>query len=145
MKNNRILKMNPDLLKMISSKQITFLSDVNKTIHINKHGKYLYYKLYRLNYFAFVDFISNLHPNKIYMVKPFISVTYKANDPYLVLSRQILLTKYSDPKLFCDYLIEQTSKAFQQFDVDDLEGFYTVLKYKSVIFDFENTSKIQFK
>jgi hypothetical protein len=82
------------------------------------------------------NFIINLESNKIYTLIPFVSIDCRVNDPFLTLSPQILITKNSDPLLLFNYLDDKINFAIDQFNIDRLENFYTVLKYKSVEITF---------
>lgn len=121
----------------ISEKDITFLIDVDKTIHINKMGKYHYHKIFTLNIEALKDFILTLDNDKIYMIMPFISVNCRIVDPYLTLSRQFLLSNQSNYSIIHDYLWSQFEIALRDFGIDEINNsdFYLILKYKSVTFE----------
>lgn len=50
------------------------------------------------------NFISNLDDDKIYTIIPFISFNARYDEPYTVLSQQILVTKQSNPVLIGNYI-----------------------------------------
>jgi hypothetical protein len=147
MSNKKFWEMNPNILKLISTKEVTFLKEVNKTIIIDKNGEFKYFKFDSTWLTDIKDFISSLEDNKIYIIIPFVSMSCKIDDPYLILSRQILITKYSDPIIIHDYLYDKLDTAIDQFNIVDLNklDFNMFLKYKSVIFDFETHRKFNFK
>ena len=45
--NNNKLEINQNILKGFSSTNISFLSDVNKSINVNKYGEFKYFNAYQ--------------------------------------------------------------------------------------------------
>jgi len=133
--------MNLNLLKLISSQQVTFLKDVNKTININNHGEYKYFKIPLMDIKTIFSFIDSLDNEKLYIVIPFISYACKLDDPRLILSRQFLITKYSNELIISDYLNSKLDDAIIDFGMS-LTNYYLIFKYKSVKFDFSNKMKL---
>jgi hypothetical protein len=84
-------------------------------------------------------FIVNLNSVFITII-PFISISRKIDDPYLILSRQILLTKYSNYVTVNDYLVDKINMAIEQFmfNQDGDNHFFLLFKYKKVKFDFKD-------
>ncbi len=63
----------------------------------------------------------------------------KDNDPQIILSKQILLSNNSSPKVIHDYLNYKLEFAIQDFGINNLDNgnyFHLILKYKKVTFDF---------
>jgi hypothetical protein len=46
----------------------------------------------------------------------------KDDDPYIILSKQILMSKYSDPKTISDFLISQSEIAINDFELTSLNN-----------------------
>lgn len=81
-----------DVKRFISTNDISFLTDLNKTIDVDKKGKSYYFKMYRINKEEIDNFILNLDDDKIYLINPLISKHGKYSDPYINLSRQFLVS-----------------------------------------------------
>ena len=88
--------------------------------------------MFRIDIDNIKDFILLLDSEKIYVVIPFISITNKSDDPQIILSRQILITKYSSPLIVHNYINDQLETAIRQFSIDDLQVFYLHLNFKQV-------------
>jgi hypothetical protein len=138
MNNKNILELNQKIFDLISTKEITFLKDVDTKINIIKNGPFLHFKIYNCDLDTIKNFIFNLDYNKIYTLIPLISINAKIEDPLLILSRQILISRNSDPVLLYDFIYERLLFAQDQFEINKLESFYTVFKYKYVEIDFNS-------
>lgn len=58
----------------------------------------------------------------------------KDDDPYIILSKQILMSKYSDPKTISNFLSKQIEIAINDFELTSLNKFhYLIFKYKKVV------------
>jgi hypothetical protein len=78
--------------RFISTNDISFLRDLDKTIDVDKKGKAYYFKMYGINKEEIDNFILNLDDDKIYLVNPLVSRHAKYSDPYINLSRQFLVS-----------------------------------------------------
>src|SRR5438445_542335 len=85
-------------------REISFLYEIDTKLKVNKNGPYKYFKSLIPEIEDIDNFINNLEEHKIYVLIPFISISDKTNDPFMVLSQQILLTKNNDPTLLSGYL-----------------------------------------
>jgi hypothetical protein len=121
-----------NMKKYITTSNITFLSDLDRTVDINKDGKSMYFKLFRINYHEIQNFILNLDNIKIYMANPFITINCNYEDPILVLSRPFLITNESNPKIIYDLLIKQFEKANEDFNIDTESQYFLIINYRSV-------------
>jgi hypothetical protein len=83
-------------LKLISIDDITMLSNIHKEIFINQNNKSNYYEFRGFELDNFSNFVNNLDSNSLYNVIPMISSKGNPQDPYIVLSRSILVSKYSN-------------------------------------------------
>ena len=121
--------------KYISTNDISFLADFDKTIEINKNGKSAYFKMYKFNFNLIEQFINNLDSDKIYMLNPFITINCKYQDPVLNLSRPFLITNNSNSKFIHDYLFTQYETAWNDFEMNMEQSYYLIFYYKSVELD----------
>jgi hypothetical protein len=131
-----------NLLSYVSTDKITFLINLDKTINVNKSGKYLHYKMFRLDKFNIDNFLSNLDPDKLYMFIPLITINAEISKPYLTLSRQILCSTQSNSSTISNFLNSQLDSFFEEFKIDKFEDdyYYTIFKYKAISLD-ERTFK----
>jgi hypothetical protein len=120
-----------NLKKYITTKHITFLIDIDKSINVDKTGKYLYFKSSNIENDNISNFITNLDNDGIYLVNPLISVNCKYNDPYLTLSRQFLISNESNSVLIYNYLFQQMEIAVNSFNFE-LDSYFLLFKYKKV-------------
>lgn len=102
--------------KNFSNDKITFLIDIDKSLHIDKTAKYKYYKMYGLNKIHIDNFISNIRSNDTFLIHPFVSINCFIDEPMLNLSRQFLVSYLSNPKLIHDYLFAKIDQAADEFD-----------------------------
>jgi hypothetical protein len=126
--------------KNISTGNISFLIDVDRSINIDKSGKNYHFTIFQVNIDLITNFIINLEDDKIYLIIPLISINRRYNDPYLTLSRQFLISNKSDPNLISDYILEQIDKTENDFEFK-LDKFFLILKYKPVYLDYRIFSK----
>jgi hypothetical protein len=83
------------------------LKDVRKDIIFDKRGKFKYFFIPFFNIKGLEEFISNLDDESLYTVIPVLSMYGRNEDPHIILSTQILMSNYSDPKIISDYLNKQ--------------------------------------
>lgn len=139
--NNNINQMNDNILKVFSSKQVSFLADVNKSIQINKYGEFKYFNIFRINSTDIQNFLSNLDNQKVYTVIPIMSINKSFDDPYFILSKQILVTRYSNPQIITQFLVNKINRTDELFSFNELQYFWVTLKYKAIDLDFDNYAK----
>jgi|ERR1700677_116385 hypothetical protein len=129
------------ILNLISTREITMLKDIDTTIKINKIGKFNHFYIPNMEIRGINNFISKLEVDSVYSVIPFVSMLGRANDPYIVLSKQILISNNSSSKVIQDYLDYKLNHAIQDFGLMNLDGsnyFQLIFKYKKVTLDFSN-------
>jgi hypothetical protein len=114
----------PTLFKVFSQNQISLLSDIHKSIKIDAYGEFKHFKMFRINFEQVSNFLDNLDNNKIYTVIPIISINNNIDEPFITLSRQILVTKHSNPVTVTEFLMEKFSKAELLFDMGDSLQYY---------------------
>lgn len=77
-----------------------------------------------------------LDDTKVYTLIPFISINNRSDEPYLILSQQILVTSYSNSLNITNYISRKIEQSFYFFNINELETFNIVLKYKQVELNF---------
>ncbi len=113
--------MNIEILKRTSSKDVTFLKDVNNLIDVIKVGKFKHHYILNTQINLISDFINNLKDDSIYTIIPLISMFGKDEDQHIILSK---------------HLISKLGIAIQDFDINNLEtDYYLIFKFRKVIFD----------
>src|ERR1700704_1512004 len=122
-----IQEMNIKMFKIISTKEINYLKDLDKRIHINKYGKFNHYKIY--------NFIYELEEDKVYTLIPFISKNDRPDEPYIILSQQILVTYNSNPVLLTNYINNKISDTINLYNINKLEV-TIIFKFKKLKFNF---------
>jgi len=122
-----------ELFKRTSNTQITFLKDIKNHIKTDKSGKFKYFYISYFQIKRIEDFILNLDDNSLYTVIPILSIFGKDEDPHLILSKQILITKFSNPLIIKEFLNDQLNKAFIEFDFNiDNKYHYLIFKFKKI-------------
>lgn len=139
--NQKVLETNRKLFDLISTKNITFLNNLNDKIKIIKDGKFIYFKNFLLDIDSIENFLIQLDSDKIYTVIPILSINDRKDQPFIVLSQQILVTKFSNPKLLYNYINEKLISSEDLFNMEQMNRYYTILKYKAVEIDFESYKK----
>lgn len=124
--------MNLDLLKSTSNLKITFLSDINHCIDIQKQGRFKFYINFNFDIKLIQDFIDQLDEHEIYLMIPLISKFAKDNDPHIILSKQILVTKYSNYITINKFLMDQLDLCLEDYNFDKIDNFFLIFKYKKV-------------
>lgn len=123
-----------DLLKSTSTTRIALLMDVKPSIQIDKRGKFKHFYIPFLNRNGINNFISSLDDSNFYTVIPLISMYGRDEHPHIILSKQILLSAYSNPNIVSEYLDKQLDIAIDDFDFKFKDKFhYLIFKYKKII------------
>ena len=138
------------IFELISTKEITFLKDLDRRISINKTGKF-YYKSNKytveLDTSIVRNFLHSLDTDSIYTLILILSANNTSDQPYIVLSKQILITKYSNTLIIHNYIENKINDAIVLYNIDEIENFNIVFKYKKVDIQFNqfNTFNNTFK
>lgn len=119
----------------LSTTQITFLVDINKSIDIDKSEKFSYFRINAINLAQITSFIINIRKDDIILIQPLISVNLRITDPYLTLSRFFLVTNMSNPGIVYNFLYDQIKSAEDDFNIDLEEvPYFSIFKWKRVYF-----------
>jgi len=129
--NEKVKEINKIMFNIISTKDITYLKDLDKRIKLNKYGKFNYWKIYELNNSKIWQFLYELEDNKVYTLIPFISRNNRPDEPYIILSQQILITSNSSSLLLTNYIDDKIKDVINLYNIKDLEG-VLIFKYKKV-------------
>lgn len=127
--------------EIISNNEITFLKDIPDNITINKYGKFCYYKFLELDINNILKFLYELEDNEIYTLIPFITKNNKPDQPYIILSQQILITKNSNSRSIVKYIYNKCMDTLDLYNIDKLEDTTIVFKFKKIEFTSEDNNK----
>jgi hypothetical protein len=72
---------------------------------------------------------------------PFISKNNRIDEPYMILSQQLLVTLRSNPMVISHYINMKIEQSLTLYNIDELERFNIVFKYKEVKFQFDRYNK----
>jgi alanyl-tRNA synthetase len=140
----KIQQMKNKLFDLISTKEITYLKELNKNIKINKEGKFYYSKIIEINNSNLRDFLSNLDDKSIKTLIILYSKDDKTDEPYIVLTQQILITNNSMPLLIYNLIMNKLDKAIELYNIDllNLNG-KIIFKYKKVKINFNEFNSFE--
>lgn len=134
--NQKVQEMIKKMFEIISTKEITYLKDLDKRININKYGKYYYYKIYEFNNSNIWNFLNELDENKIYILIPFISANNRPDEPYIILSQQILITNNSNSLLISEYINNKIIDTINLYKITNIDEVKIIFKFKPVKINF---------
>jgi hypothetical protein len=135
---SKLQEINNKLLDIISTKEISYLKDLDKRIKFNKYGKFHYHKIYEYNIELIYNFIKELHSDKIYTLIPIISANNKPDEPIIILSQQILITNNSNVLLFREFLNDKIRETLNLYGVNNIEKCKLIFKFKEVKINFND-------
>jgi len=69
------------------------------------------------------------------------TINKSIDDPYITLSKKILITKYSNPLILHNFLINKIDRTDESFEFGELQYYWLTLKYKSIELDFNYYTK----
>ena len=134
---DKIKEIQTKMFDIISTKEITYLKDLDKRININKYGKFNYWRIYEIRNYKFWSFLKELEDNKVYTLIPYISANDRTDEPFIVLSQQFLITSNSNSLLINDYINNKINNTKYLYNITELEG-VLIFKYKQVKIDFQD-------
>jgi DNA polymerase type B, organellar and viral len=137
LKNNNL---NFDL-STFSQNNITFLSDLVENKKLFKIGNYLFFKIPNMELDILKEFLSILDLNKAYVVLPILT-TQNNSAPILSLSRQILVTRDSNPITVSNFILNQIAIAILDYGLNEKENFIVVFKFKPISLKDETIKQI---
>jgi hypothetical protein len=129
------------MFDIISTKEVTYLKDLDKRININKYGKFYYYKIYDLNNSQIWNFLNELDENKVYTLIPSNSANNRSDEPYIIISPQILITNNSNSLLLSNYINNKIIDTINLYHINNLENITLIFKYKSIKIKFNEYNK----
>lgn len=138
-----------DLLKtkmfdLISTKDITFLWNLDKRIEVNKFGKFNYHNFgEEIHVNNIWKFLSQLDENKIYTIIPVLSKNNTPDEPFIILSQTFLVTKHSSYILIKKYLHDKIILTSELYKVDEIDNLSITFKYKEVKIEFNEQVKFK--
>ena len=100
----KVKEMQTKMFEIISTKEITYLKDLDKRIKINKFGKFNYWRIYEDRNSKVWQFLSELEDNKVYTLILMFSKNNRPDEPYITLSQQILITSKSNSLLMTYFI-----------------------------------------
>ena len=121
--------------KYISTNNITFLGDLDRSTYIEKNERSMYVKIPDFCLNKLDNFILSLEFNNIYILNPSLSITCNSQHPIVCLSRPFLITNNSNSKLIHDYLHNQSLIFYKQFDayIASEKICYLLFNYKKTV------------
>lgn len=119
-----------ELLQNTSKNKITLLKDVNYRIKIDKMGKFKYVYIPYFDFKKITEFIRSLNDYQIYTLIPILSMDGRDEDPQIILSKQILVTEFSNYVTVNEFLVDQLNTFLTDFDLEEIENYFLIFKYK---------------
>jgi len=132
---DKVKEMQTKMFDIISTKEITYLKDLDKRIKINLYGRFNYWKISEITNSKLYQFLDNLEDGKIYTLIPYISANDRPDEPYIVLSQQILITSNSNIKLINEFINNKINNTYNLYNISELEG-VLIFKFKQVKINF---------
>lgn len=129
-------------LNTFSQTNVTFLSEQVNNKNLFKIGYYHFFKIPQLELEILKDFLQILDFNKAYIILPILATEETAGEgPILSLSKQILVTRDSNPDVIKNYLIKQIEIACMNYGIK-LDKFIVVFKFRPLALKEEIVQEI---
>jgi hypothetical protein len=145
--NNTQLSRTFDLTSF-SKTNITFLTEQVRNKNLFTIGYYHFFKIPNLELSILKDFLQILDFKKAYIVLPILATEeVTGGGPILSLSKQILVTRDSNPVVISNFLSNQIEIACSSYGINNLEKFSVVFKFRPIALKEEIVgaiSKIQY-
>jgi hypothetical protein len=144
---HKYLKNNTQLttfyLTSFSNTNVTFLSEQVANKKLFQIGYYHFFKIPQLELGILKDFLQILDYNKAYIVLPLLATAETTGaGPILSLSKQILVTRDSNPITISNFLFNQIELACMNYGIDNLGDYTVVLKFRPIALKPEITQAI---
>jgi hypothetical protein len=132
---DKLIALKQQMFNAISTKDISFLYNLDKRIKINAEGIYNFETFSELHIYDFIRFLHKLESDKIYVVIPILSKNNTPSQPFIVLSQQFLITRKSNYWLITKHLYDKSEECGDLYDIDS-SILKITLKYKEVKLDY---------
>ena len=132
----KLIELKQQMFNLITTKDISFLWNLDKRIRVNAEGIYNFDTFVELHFYDIRRFVHKLEDDKIYVVIPILSKNNTPTEPFIVLSQQFLVTNNSNSSLIAKYLTDKIDKCCDLYDIDFDNSFKITLKYKEVKLDY---------
>jgi hypothetical protein len=122
-------------LSSFSKDNITFLTDQVKNKKLFTIGHYHFFKIPQMGLSNLQDFLQILGFNQAYIVLPILAtegIETSGGGPILSLSKQILVTRDSNPISIRNFLSKQIDLACMDYGIADLGNYTVVLKFRPI-------------
>lgn len=141
---DKIKELKQEIFNLISTKEISYLYNLDKRIDVNRLGKFNYYNFSsELHSGEIWKYLQQLEDDRIYALIPIMSKNVTPDEPFIVLSQTILITKNSDINIIIKHIWDKTDKTCELYDIDLDNSFKITFKYKEVKFDYFVKSKFK--
>lgn len=131
-----LINLKQQMFDAISTKDISYLYNLDKRIRINAEGIYNFQTFVELHFYDVRRFFHKLEDDKIYVVIPILSKNNTPDQPFIVLSQQFLITRKSNFLLITRHLSDKIDECCDLYDIDFDNTFKITLKYKEVKLDY---------
>src|SRR5579859_2389009 len=126
-----------------SNKNITFLSEQVGNKKLFQILYYHFFKIPNLELGILKYFLQILDFNKAYIVLPILATSETTGSgPILSLSKQILVTRDSNPLMIRNFLLTQIEMACSNYGIADLGNYTVVFKFRPIALKEEIVCKI---
>lgn len=132
--NEKLQQFKKEMFDLISTKEISFLWNIDKRIELNKTGIFSYHSFF-LGSSNIWGFLQGLEDDKVYAIIPLLSKNRRADQPHIVLSQTFLITRKSNYRLITTYITNKINDTFDLYDMDVDDNLSVTFKYKEVTFD----------
>ena len=82
-----------------------------------------------------------MKPNKIYILIPLLSKNNRPDQPYIVLSQQILVANNSNAMLIAKYLEDKINETKDLYGINDPDNLNLIFKFKEINIEFNEHIK----
>lgn len=112
----------------LTTKQITFLSDIPSSINVDKTSGWRCHHLISINVYDIQSWLKLIGDDKIYLIIPFFGTSESLSKPRLRLSNPFLVTNQSNPVLIINFIEEQWNSSGFNLDNTTTVNFYIEFK-----------------